>query len=100
MGISGFSVFGIDTLSYHLGARESGSSCVENSLKCHKANSGKSFQEAETEEYFHDCLLEEHSLDAAAATLGEKEWNVHLQAKGCPNSTVIYMNGSKLAFCR
>lgn len=65
-----------------------------------KANSGKSFQEAETEEYFYDCLLEEHSLDAAAATLGEKEWNVHLQAKGCPNSTVIYMNGSKLAFCR
>lgn len=37
VGISGFSVFGIDTLSYHLGARESGSSCVENSLKCHKA---------------------------------------------------------------
>lgn len=72
----------------------------EGQVSLSKQTQAKSFQEAEIEQYFNDCLLEEHCLDAAAATLGEKDWKVHLQAKGCPNSTVIFMNDSKLAFCR
>ena len=58
------------------------------------------FQEAETGQYFYDCLFEECCLGSAATTAKEEVWRVHLQAKSWTNSAVIFTNGSKLAFPR
>lgn len=65
-----------------------------------KQTRAKSFHEAETGQYVYDCLFEECSLGSTATTAKEEVWKVHLQAKSWPNSTVIFTNGSKLAFPR